>query len=34
MTARAVGLALLYAGIVIAAVVAGQGGLTFVYQGF
>jgi hypothetical protein len=34
MTARAVAFAMLYASIVIAAVVAGQGGLTFVYQGF
>jgi hypothetical protein len=34
MTGRALALALLYAGIVIGAVVVGEGGLTFVYQGF
>jgi hypothetical protein len=34
MTLRALGLALLYASIVIAAVVVGEGGVGFVYQGF
>ena len=34
MSGRALALALLYAGIVIGAVIAGEGGGTFVYQGF